>query len=156
MDLYYISITRLAPRVEINKQIFVVVYSIFTGFTKSISYFQVFYTFFILSFLYIFRFCLAFVFSWFTFLLYYEVIYFFLILSFLPISSSIFRFSISSILSGFTIFSIFSSFLYFLDFYAFHMFYILNSPYLFLQVFCLENILSTGLYYKAKKCLSYQ
>ena len=48
--------------------------------------------FFILSFLYIFRICLAFVFSGFTVLLYYEVFYFFLILSFLPISLYIFRF----------------------------------------------------------------
>ena len=45
-------------------------------------YFQVFYIFFILSFLYIFWFCLAFVFSGFTFILYYEVLYFFLILGF--------------------------------------------------------------------------
>ena len=43
MDLHHISITRLAPGAEINKQIFVVVYrSIFTDFTITISCFQVF------------------------------------------------------------------------------------------------------------------
>ena len=51
--------------------------SIFTGFTIPISYLQVFYIFFILSFLYSFWFCLTFVFSRFTFLLYYEVFIFF-------------------------------------------------------------------------------
>ena len=81
-----------------NKQIFVVVYrSIFTGFMISVSDFQVFYIFFILTFFYIFWFCPAFAFSGFTLLLYYEAFYIFLILSVLPISLYIFRFSISSI-----------------------------------------------------------
>ena len=107
-----ISITRLAPRVEINKQIFVIVYrSIFTGFTITISCFQVFYIFFILSFLFIFWLCLAFVFSGLTFLLYFLLFYIF---SFLPISLYIFGLSISFIFWGFTLifyilkFSIFS------------------------------------------------
>ena len=106
-----------------NIKIFVVVYcSISTGFTISISYFQVFYIFFILNFLYILIFSQTFVFSGFTFFLFYEVFYFFLILSFLPITFYVFRFSISSIFLGFTIFSIFSSFLHFPYFYAFHTF----------------------------------
>ena len=76
MESRYTSITSQAPGVEINKQIFVVVYrSIFTGFTISISPFQVFYILFILSFLYIFSFSQVFIFSGFTFLLFYEVFY---------------------------------------------------------------------------------
>ena len=35
------------------------------------------------------------------------------------------------------------------------MFYILNLPYLFLQVFCQENAISTGLYYGADECVSH-
>ena len=35
------------------------------------------------------------------------------------------------------------------------MFYISNFPYLFLWLFCLENVLSTGLYYGADKCVSH-
>ena len=68
MDPRYLSITWLAPGVEKkNKLIFVVAdRSIFTGFTIPISYFQVFFIFFIRSFFYIFRFCLAFVFSEFS------------------------------------------------------------------------------------------
>ena len=47
MEPRYVSITWLAPGIEINKHIFVVVYrSIFTGVTISISYFSVFYIFF--------------------------------------------------------------------------------------------------------------
>ena len=135
-----ISITRLPPRAEINKQIFVIVYrSIFTGFTITISCFQVFYIFFILSFLFIFWLCLAFVFSGFTFLLYFLLFYIF---SFLPISLYIFGLSISFIFWGFTLFSIFSSFLYFLYFYAFHMYYISNFSYLLLQ--------------RLQLCISYQ
>ena len=120
-----------------------------------------------------------FIFSTFLYLLYSQFSLYFLVLSsfcifrvyfssifwvllfllnsqFLPISLYIFRFSISFISSGFTIFSIFSSFLHFLYFCAFHMFYILNFPYLFLYVFCLENVLSTCLYYGANKCFLYQ
>ena len=79
-----------------------------------------------------FRFSVAFAISWFTFLLFYEV---YLIFSFLPISLYIFRFSISFIFSGFTIFSTLSSF-----------------PIGFLS---LDNVLSTGLYYGADKCVSH-
>ena len=35
------------------------------------------------------------------------------------------------------------------------MFYISNFPYLFLQVFYLENVLSTNFYYGAEKCVSH-
>ena len=72
MDPRYLSITWLAPGVEKNKWIFVVAdRSIFTGFTIPISHFQVFFIFFIRSFFYIFRFCLAFVFSGFSWTTYF-------------------------------------------------------------------------------------
>ena len=72
MDPRYLSITWLAPGVEKNKWIFVVAdRPIFTGFTIPISYFQVFFIFFIRSFFYIFRFCLAFVFSGFSWTTYF-------------------------------------------------------------------------------------
>ena len=112
-----------------NKQIFVVVYcSIFTGFMISISDFQVFYIFFILTFFYIFWFCPAFAFSGFTLLLYCEVFYFFLILSFLHISLYVFRFSISSILPGFNIFLYSQVFYIFFNFMLFVCFIFQISP----------------------------
>ena len=124
----YISITWLPPRVEISKKIFdIAYYYTFASFTIPSSYFQVF-CIFVFSFLHTFWFCLAFVFSGFTFLLYYQVFYFVLILSILPISLNVFRFSMSFIFSGFSGLSI-SSFLYYLFFYVFF--------------FCLENTLST-------------
>ena len=118
----YISITWLPPRVEISKKIFVIAYHYtFTSFTIPSSYFQVFYIFIVLSFLYTFWFCLAFAFSGFTFLLYYQVFYFFVMLSILPISLNVFRFSMSFILSGFSKLSIFSNFLHYLFFYVFFL-----------------------------------
>ena len=105
MDPCYISITLLASRVEISKYIFAILYhSIFTGFTIHISCFQVFYIFFILSFLYIFWFYLAFTFSRFTFALHYEVFYFLFILFFIYIFVSLQVFYIFHVLKFYYIF----------------------------------------------------
>ena len=57
-------------------------------------------------------------------------------------------------------FQVLPYFLYSQVFYIFFtimlfMFYILNLPYLFLQVFCQENAISAGLYYGAEECVSH-
>ena len=114
MDPCYISITLLASRVEISKYIFAILYhSIFTGFTIHISCFQVFYIFFILSFLYIFWFYLAFTFSRFTFALHYEVFYFLFIVFYLYLCVS----------SGFLYLPCFKVLLYFPYSRAFSIFF---------------------------------
>ena len=126
-----ISITWLAPRVETNKQTFVVVY---TGFTISISYFQVFFIFFVLSFLYIFRFFSSF---------------------------SIFRVYFSSILRSF-LFFLNSHFFLPIFLYIFSFLYL--SYFLYSQVFCILFTFMLFIYFifwisptsSYRKCFIYQ